>query len=76
MHNSNRRNTLIISKILAHKPFKLAFESTLRNNRKYDKDYISKVLLENVSSIKSQATASRRARTVVAWLNWIFSVIE
>ncbi|EME8072358.1 hypothetical protein NXO51_002474 [Enterococcus faecium] len=76
MHNSNKRNALIISKILSHKPFKLAFDSTLKNGGEYDRKYISKVLLDNVESINSMSTAHRRMQTVVAWLNWIFSVIE
>lgn len=76
MHNSNKRNALIISKILSHKPFKLAFDSTLKNGGEYDRKYISKVLLDNVESINSMSTANRRMQTVVAWLNWIFSVIE
>ncbi|MEX1409177.1 hypothetical protein AB3H99_03955 [Enterococcus sp. GC33] len=76
MHNSNKRNALIISKILSHKPFKLAFDSTLKNGGEYDRKYISKVLLDNVKSINSISTANRRMQTVVAWLNWIFSVIE
>lgn len=76
MHNSNKRNSLIISKILAHKPFKLAFDSTLRNGGDHDRKYISKLLLDNVKSINSMSTANRRTQTVVAWLNWIFSVIE
>lgn len=76
MYNSNRRNKLIISKILSHKPFKLAFDSTLKNGGEYDKNYISKVLLDTVESIHSESTANRRMQTVVAWLNWIFSVIE
>lgn len=76
MHNSNKRNALIISKILSHKPFKLAFDSTLKNGGDYDRKYISKVLLDNVKSINSISTANRRMQTVVAWLNWIFSVIE
>ncbi|MCJ0593295.1 hypothetical protein MMJ50_11520 [Enterococcus cecorum] len=75
MHNSNKRNALIISKILSHKPFKLAFDSTLKNGGDYDRKYISKVLLDNVESINSMSTANRRMQTVVAWLNWIFSVI-
>lgn len=75
MYNSNKRNALIISKILSHKPFKLAFDSTLKNGGEYDRKYISKVLLDNVSSINSMSTANRRMQTVVAWLNWIFSVI-
>lgn len=75
MHNSNKRNALIISKILSHKPFKLAFDSTLKNGGDYDRKYISKVLLDNVESINSISTANRRMQTVVAWLNWIFSVI-
>ena len=76
MHNSNKRNALIISKILSHKPFKLAFDSTLKNGGEYDRKYISKVLLDNVKSINSISTANRRMQTVIAWLNWIFSVIE
>ncbi|EGO8145128.1 hypothetical protein FAE06_002655 [Enterococcus faecalis] len=76
MHNSNKRNALIISKILSHKPFKLAFDSTLKNGGEYDRKYISKVLLDNVKSINSISTANRRMQTIVAWLNWIFSVIE
>lgn len=76
MYNSNKRNALIISKILSHKPFKLAFDSTLKNGGEYDRQYISKVLLDNVASINSMSTANRRMQTVVAWLNWIFSVIE
>lgn len=75
MYNSNKRNALIISKILSHKPFKLAFDSTLKNGGDYDRKYISKVLLDNVSSINSMSTANRRMQTVVAWLNWIFSVV-
>lgn len=75
MYNSNKRNALIISKILSHKPFKLAFDSTLKNGGEYDRKYISKVLLDNVASINSMSTANRRMQTVVAWLNWIFSVI-
>lgn len=76
MRNSNKRNALIIAKILAHRPFKLAFDSTLSNGGEYDRVYISSMLLTQVDSIKSQATANRRMQTVVAWLNWIFSVIE
>ncbi len=76
MHNSNKRNALIISKILSHKPFKLAFDSTLKNGGEYDRKYISKVLLDNVKSINSISTANRRMQTVIAWINWIFSVIE
>ncbi|QQU14804.1 hypothetical protein I6I82_08115 [Enterococcus hirae] len=76
MHNSNKRNALLISKILSHKPFKIAFDSTLKNGGNYDRKYISKILLNNVVSINSESTANRRMQTVVAWLNWIFSVIE
>lgn len=76
MHNSNKRNALLISKILSHKPFKIAFDSTLKNGGNYDRKYISKILLNNVASINSESTANRRMQTVVAWLNWIFSVIE
>lgn len=76
MHNSNMRNALIISKILSHKPFKLAFDSTLRNGGEYDREYISKILLNNIKTINSMSTANRRMQTVVAWLSWIFSVIE
>ncbi|EGO6635128.1 hypothetical protein GWH01_002398 [Enterococcus faecalis] len=76
MHNTNKRNALIISKILSHKPFRLAFDSTLKNGGCYDRKYISKILLNTVNSINSLSTAERRTQTVVAWLNWIFSVIE
>ncbi|HBC7247141.1 TPA: hypothetical protein KEY54_000590 [Enterococcus faecalis] len=76
MYNTNKRNSLIISKILSHKPFKLAFDSTLKNSGFYDRKYISEILLKTVKSINSPSTAARRTQTVVSWLNWIFSVIE
>lgn len=76
MHNSNKRNELIISKILSHEPFWLAFDSTLKNGGEYDNEYIAKVLFEKVEHINSMKTAKRRAQTVTAWLSWIFSVIE
>lgn len=76
MYNTNKRNSLIIFKILSHKPFKLAFDSTLKNSGFYDRKYISEILLKTVKSINSPSTAARRTQTVVSWLNWIFSVIE
>lgn len=76
MHNSNKRNTMLISLILEHKVFKLAFDSTLKNGGEFDKEYIVRILLENISTIKSLSTAERRASTVKSWVEWIFSVID
>lgn len=76
MYNSNERNRQIIYSILSHKPFKIAFDSTLKNGGEYDREYITKILIQNVDPIKKISTAKRRMQTVVAWLNWIFSVIE
>lgn len=76
MRNSNRRNHIIIEKILKHKSFNLAFDSVLKNHGEFDKEYISKVLLENVPTIKKISTAKRRTNTVCSWINWMLSVID
>ena len=76
MPNDNQRNHLIIMQILKHQPFSLALDATLKNNKKYDKKFISDVLLSTVKSIHSLSTAERRTQTVISWINWIFSVIK
>lgn len=73
--NSNERNYKIIEKILAHKVFNLAFQSTLKNNGNYDRNYICNLILQNIPSVK-KSTISRRASSVIGWLKWIFSVID
>lgn len=76
MPNSNRRNRIIIEKILKHKSFNLAFDSVIKNFGEYDRNYIAKVLLNNVPTIKKVSTAERRTSTVCSWINWILSVID
>lgn len=74
MHNSNKRNKQIITKILSHKPFKLAFDSTLKNSGEYDRKYIAHLILKNTTL--GGTTPARRVSSVTGWLNWIFSVID
>lgn len=76
MKNSNNRNKIIISKILMHKPFKLAFDSTVQNQGEYDREYISSVIATYAGTKKGYGpeTAKRRMQSVVGWLNWIFNV--
>jgi hypothetical protein len=76
MHNSNKRNRILIELMLKQKSFKLSFDSVLKNSGEFDKKYISKVLLENVPTIKKKSTADRRTSTVCSWINWVFSVID
>lgn len=76
MHNNNQRNKIIIELILKKKIFKLAFDSFLKKNGEFDKNYINKILYENVPTINSYVTSNRRASTVKSWIEWIFSVIE
>ncbi|WP_193063709.1 type II restriction enzyme [Oceanobacillus oncorhynchi] len=76
MPNSNKRNKIIIERILSYKTFKLAFDAYLKSGGKFDTKFVSKILIENVQDINKESTAVRRSSTVKSWLDWILSVID
>ncbi|MHC5268423.1 type II restriction enzyme [Enterococcus sp. LJL98] len=75
MNNNNNRNKNIIQDILQFKVFKLSFDSVIKNNQKFDKDYIFKVIKESQKNIGTE-TIRRRVSTVESWIKWIFSVVD
>lgn len=69
------RNLDIISTVLSHKPFNVAFKQYI-DNHEIDSKVISDVILDTSVNVNERSTADRRTQTVKSWINWIVDIIK
>src|SRR5699024_4772681 len=74
--NSNKRNRIIIQQILSHKTFKLAFDSYIKNKNSFNREYVTKLILDHVPTVNKINTDKIRSSTIKLWIELIFSVID
>lgn len=63
--------------ILSHSVFNQALKLYFETHKKLEKENIVPIMKEcNLSNIDKESTFRRRASSIIAWVNWIVSLIE
>ncbi|HEN0625030.1 TPA: type II restriction endonuclease [Streptococcus agalactiae] len=75
LSNYKKRQLLLVRQIFKHKVFRTLFEYVLTNGELPEKDYITNLELE-YGMVNSRSTAERRARSIRAWISWIFNLTK
>ncbi|GAB6697999.1 hypothetical protein BOVMAS02_16870 [Streptococcus uberis] len=75
LSNYKKRQLLLVRQIFKHKVFRTLFENVLTNGELPEKDYITNLELE-YGMVNSRSTAERRARSIRAWISWIFNLTK
>ncbi|HGL8703889.1 DUF7226 domain-containing protein [Streptococcus agalactiae] len=70
-----KRQLLLVRQIFKHKIFRTLFEQVLVNGELPELDYITDLELE-YEMVNSRSTAERRARSIRAWISWIFNLTK
>lgn len=71
------RQITIAKEILKHKPFHETLKLHLQQGEMPDKQTVIQIMKNsNLYNINSDNTYSRRASTVIGWVNWILSIID
>lgn len=72
-----QRQLAIVTQILKHKVFNEVLKLHLQYGEMPDTSTIVKIMKNsNLYNVEAESTFTRRASTIVGWINWILSIIE